>query len=136
MTGLLSGIYNKFTELTGGNHNSLYNSVSGKMYLTEAPQGTTYPYIVYHLITGTQNYQFVENFEEVVIQFDIVSQNSSSTEANTIFGYLMSLYDECTLTVTGYSHIRMDRHYYSLDRYVEDNVWVYVSRYSVLIQKT
>lgn len=136
MTGLLTGIYTKFTALTGGNHNSFYTGLSGKMYLGFAPQDTTSPYAVYNLINDASDYQFIEQFEEVVIQFDIVSQSASAVECNTLFGYLISLYDNCSLTVSGYSHIRMDRLYSSLNYYSEDGSWVYTVQYRILIQKT
>lgn len=136
MTGLLTALYTKFTALTGGLHNSFYNGLSGRMYLGFAPQSSTFPYAVYNLVTDTHDYQFVEQFEEVVIQFDIASQSSSAAECNTLFGYLISLYDNCSLTISGYYHIKMDRLYSSLTYYSEDETWVYTIQYRVMIQKS
>lgn len=136
MTGLLTGIYTKFTELIGGNHNSFYTGLSGRMYLGLAPQESTYPYCVYNLITDTHNFQFTEKFEDVIVQFDIVSNSSSATECNTLFGYLTTLYDNTPLTVSSYYHIKTDRLYSSLTFYTDEAVWVYTVQYRVLIQKT
>lgn len=131
MQVLFVGIWNKF-NIANGAATALKNAVTG-MYLTEAPQGTAYPYIVYHKISGVPDWTFSEDMENVLIQFNIYDDNSSSATINDIYTKLIALYDWCTLSVTNWNSIYMKR---ELDELTRDNdIWRYLCQYRLEIQK-
>jgi len=129
MQVLFTGLWNKYNGAGGA---ALKAVVSG-MYFTEAPQGTTYPYIVYHKISGVADYTYTEDMENVIIQFNIYDDNSSSTTINDIYTKLTALYDWCALSVSPWNSIYMRR---ELDNLTRDNgVWNYMISYRLEIQK-
>ncbi|GAG59613.1 unnamed protein product, partial [marine sediment metagenome] len=91
MQVLFLGIYAKFFGNT-----PLKNAVTD-LYLDRAKQTAVYPYIVYHKISGRPDYTFTEDMENVLIQFNIYDDNSSSETINDIYTKLKALYDWCTL---------------------------------------
>jgi len=127
MQVLFTGLWNKY------NSNAALKAVVSGMYLTEAPQGTAYPYIVYHKISGVADYTYTEDMENVIIQFSIFDDHSSSTTINDIYTKLTALYDWCSLTVVGWNSIYMKR---ELDMLTRDNdIWHYMCQYRLEIQK-
>jgi len=76
-------------------------SIGNRFYDTEAPQGAAYPYVVYLVVTDIKDWQFVERFEDVSIQFSIFSTASSSGEAKDIYTKLVALFDEQYLNIIG-----------------------------------
>ena len=94
MNNLLTGIYGK---LTGSNFSSY---VGGRVYLDRAPAGVEYPYCVFSIVSGNPDWTFKESFEDTYIQFSLFSASSSATEITTMYSYLKSLYDDCSMTIT------------------------------------
>lgn len=131
MTELDTAIIAKFKTKTGEVFNSLYTSVSGRMYNEKASLDTPQPFIVFHEITDMYEYNFTDDFENIVIQFNIYADTVGET--NSIFGYLKALYDNCSLTVTGYTHIymRRERSY----RMRLDNYFSRIVEYRILVEK-
>jgi len=127
MQVLFQGLWNKY------NGNAALKAVVSGMYLTEAPQGTAYPYIVYHKIDGRPDYTYTEDMENVIIQFNIYDDNNSSTTINDIYTKLTALYDWCSLTISGWDSIYMKRELDNLTK--ENDVWNYFVQYRLEIQK-
>ncbi len=84
-------------------------AIGGRFYDTEAPQGAVFPYCVYKMVIDTKEWQFVERFEDILLQFSIFSTTRSSTEANDIYKKLNAVYDESVVTPVGYRSIWMWR---------------------------
>ena len=95
-----------FTKFTGS---AFSTSIGGRLYKARAPQNPTWPYAVYYLISDVPRDTFTEKLEEVIIQFSVFSQASGSTEIEDIVTNLKSLFDNCSLTITGNTHIMMNR---------------------------
>lgn len=138
MNPLFQAIYNKYNVSTG---HGAYTSVSGRFYHNVAPQGVTFPYVVYFEVTNIDDLYFAEEQENFLIQFDIYSQaksqNRSALEAGQIFENFKSLFDNCILTVTDWRHIGFQR-----DLTIPNNdftqdppVLGYSVQYDVLIEK-
>ena len=72
-------------------------SIGSRFYDTEAPQGATFPYCVYLIVTDTPEWTWSEDFEDVLIQFSIFSATRSSLEADDIYTKLDDLYHKCSL---------------------------------------
>lgn len=106
MNALFKAIWNRFATTTS---NGFYNDVLGRMYLNKAPQGTTFPYCVYFSVSDIDDLDFSEEHEDFLIQFNIFSQNNSAVEAGDLLETLKTMYDNCSLTVTGWRHLQFQR---------------------------
>jgi len=100
MKNLDTAIYSKFTATIEGSHNSLYNSIGGRMYKNKAPEGADFPYCVYMDVSNTPIYPGGKTIEQTLIQFSLFSILSSSSEIEDMLIYLWALYDDCSLTIT------------------------------------
>lgn len=130
MKPLFTGIYNLFKATPA---NNFYNAVGGRLYLHEAPQGATFPYAVYFLVSGMPEYWLSgPTFEEPVIQFSLFSDSESASEVTDLYTYLTALFDDCTLTVSGYTPIIFERQNYQLLRDPIDGTWHYIVEYDGL----
>lgn len=131
MKALFTGIYNLFT--TGPP--SIYTNVGGRFYLTEAPQETVFPYIVYYLESNEYDYEFVEDFEDHIIQFNIFDDSiGSASNITTYYENLKSLFDWSLPTVTGYRVVRFTRLFSTMVR--DEDIWQYTIQYRVVLQKS
>jgi hypothetical protein len=106
MNALFQGIWNQFSATTAS---GFYNDVSGRMYHYKAPQQATFPYCVYFPVSDLDDVDFAEEREELLIQFNIYSQNNSALEAGNLLESLKTMFDDCNLTVTGWNHIGFSR---------------------------
>jgi len=132
MKQLFTGIYSRFT--TGAP--AIYTSLSGRLRLHEAKQGETLPYGVYYLIGDSPDSYFgAERTFSTIIQFSLFADDRSATNICTYFHNLTALYDECTLTVTGYTFLRMERTWAFLIRNAEEGIWQYTTQYRVTLEK-
>ena len=127
MQVLFTGLYNKY------NGDTDLKAVITDMYLKEAPQDAVLPYVVYHKISGVPDYTYTEDMENVIIQFNIFDDNSSSTTINDIYAKLTALFDWCTLTVLGWNSIYMKEEFGYLENM--NDVWNYMVSYRLEIQK-
>ena len=103
MKNLSAALFSKFTD------SAFSTSIGGRLYKARAPQSPIWPYAVYYLISDVARDTFMEKLEEVIIQFSVFSQASGSTEIEDIVTNLKALYDNCALTITGNTHIMMNR---------------------------
>lgn len=129
MKDLFEAIYSKFD-----NHPELKGLVTD-MYLTEAPQGTAFPYIVYSLVSNVPHWTFTEDFENALIQFNIFSEKTSATETLDIQKLLFACYDWQVLNfgvTPAYYSIYLKR---ELNRLVRvDNIWQAVIQYRIELE--
>jgi len=131
MQVLFEGLYKKFTDSTGTD--SLYVKLGGRLHPAEAPQGSVYPYGVYHLISDVPEYTFNETIENAIIQFNLFDDDNSAKDINTAFTALTNLYDWATISIDGYTSIYMQRELSYLLR--ESDVWNYMIQYRLVFQK-
>lgn len=79
---------------------ALSTDVGGRIYLDEAPEGCEFPYVVFQVVTGSPDNVFARKGKDTLIQFSLFSTSKSATEITTMYADLMSLFDECSLTIT------------------------------------
>lgn len=87
-----------FSKMSGSD---FANAIGGRLYKGQAPDDTQFPYAVYRVVTGMPERTFSERYENVTVQFTLVSSASGSTEIEDMFTHLKALYDECALSITG-----------------------------------
>jgi len=91
---------------------TLWNSVGGRFYYAKAPAGSTKPYVLYSF-GMTAQYTVMQNRPPVATDFptyfDVYSSAAASTEAETIQSYIHAVFDDATLSLTGYSDVLLSR---------------------------
>jgi len=106
MNALFQGLYNRFATTTGS---GFYNDISGRLRPNKAEQGDPFPYCVYFSVSDIDELDFTDEREDFTIQFNIFSQNNSALEAGNLLESLKTMFDDCTLTVTGWRHLNFQR---------------------------
>lgn len=134
MNSLLKGIWDHFSATTGS---GFYNDVSGRMYHILAPQQATFPYCVYFSVSDVDDLDFTDEHEDFLIQFNIFSQNNSALEAGTLLESLKTMFDNCSLTVTGWRHLQFQRDQVTPNNDTEQvpPIMGYSVDYNVLLEK-
>ena len=134
MNNVRKAIYNKYNASTG---HGAYTNVEGRFYYGKAPQSATFPYIVFFDVADVNEVDFTDEREDLTLQFNIFSQNNSPTQAETILTGLRSLFDDCSLTVTDWRHLYMQRQntYPNNDYAQVPPVHGFSIEYDVLIEK-
>ena len=135
MNLLFQSIYNRFSATTT---TGFYNDLSGRMYLNNAPQEATFPYCVYFSVSDIDELDFGEEREDFLLQFDIFSQNNSALEAGDLLESLKTMFDNCSLTVTGWRHLQFQRGniYPNNDLTQVPPIQGYSVEYDVLLEKS
>lgn len=100
---LLKGIMDKFAGST------FSIAIGGRLYAYEAPQVPTYPYCVFEQISGIQDRDFGDRLEDVLLQFRLVDSADAMATIGDAETKLFALFDDTTLTITGYTSITMER---------------------------
>jgi len=124
-----------YSQLAGS---ALSTAVGGKMFKGRAPDGTSFPYVIFFVVTDMPDRTFTEDYENVIIQFSLFSTASGTTEIEDMFTHLKTLYDEKPFTITGSTLVWMRRSNTSF--LVEDHttptgtqqVWHYAVDFEVL----
>jgi len=134
MNLLFQAVYNKFNSNTS---HGAYTGIGGRFYLNAAPQSAIFPYCVYFSVTDDNELDFSDEREDFLLQFNIFSQNNSALEAGQILNDFESLFDNCSLTVTGWRHLQFQRgNIYPNGDYEQDPpIQGYSVEYNVLLEK-
>lgn len=129
MKPLFAAIYTKFTG------SALATALTGGLHNTQAPLGTSFPFGVMTLVSDVHEWDFVDEYESSRIQFDIYSDAASPGAALDAAALLWTLFDDCALTISGYTHLYMQRSFAQFLR-DDDTVWHYIVEYNILAEKT
>lgn len=129
MKPLSEAIYSTFSANPTG---SLYLAVEGQLYKFEADRKlASAPYITYQFISDKTEDLLREEFEDVLVQFDIISEEESSDEIEDIYDLLKEMYDWCELSISGKNFVFMRRELTTFMRDLENNYWQYSITYRV-----
>jgi len=101
MNNLLTSLASKITGA------ALNTDVGGRIYLDRAPDNCEFPYVVYSIVSAVPEKTFTEHYTNTLIQFSLFSSSSGATGIATMYNDLKSLFDECSLTITGNSLVWM-----------------------------
>ena len=79
------------------------NDVGGRCYYDTADSDDL-PRLVYSIVSGVPDKTFSELYHDVLIQVDLFSALSAGkTQITTMYTDLISLLDDCSLSITGYT---------------------------------
>ena len=101
MLNILTAIKSKFTG------SALSTSVGGRIYLDEAPAKTPCPYVVYSIVSAVPEKTFTEEYRNILLQLSLFSSSAGATEISTMYNDAKTLFDECSLAITGNSLVWM-----------------------------
>lgn len=134
MNSLFQAIWNKFSATTT---TGFYNDISGRLRHNVAGQSDPFPYCVYFSVSDDDELDFSEEREDILMQFNIFTQNNSASQAGTLLESLKTMFDNCSLTVTGWRHLQFQRGmvYPNNDFTQVPPVQGYSIEYNVLLEK-
>jgi hypothetical protein len=141
MDDLFSAVYTRFNTTP---YSSFYNGTSGQLYLEEAATTAEMPYAVYNMVNSNHDWTFKANgseFEETVFDFNLFSDSTGgATEITQLYEKLKEQFDNCSMTVSGHSHLKMRREnaWLSVDSQAIPNkrIWQYTVQYRNLLHKS
>jgi hypothetical protein len=88
---------------------NVYNDVGGRAYY-DTSDSDDLPRLVYSIVSGVPDNVFQKTGESVLIQFDLFSALSAGkTQITTMYADLTTLFDDCTLTITGKNCVLFQR---------------------------
>jgi hypothetical protein len=114
MDNLLTAI---MTKISGS---ALSTDVAGRIFLDQAPAEAELPYIVFFIVSNAADSNFSDTIDNVLIQFSLFSDSSGAAEITDMYADLIALFDDVSLTVTGYNTVTARRE--NLVTSVEDDV--------------
>lgn len=124
------------TLYDGSGGATLRASNTGGLWRERVPQRHSYPFIVMHHISGGQLDTFGNSIEHITIQFNVYDNSANDDKIDSIGSALMSLFDWCTLSITGYTHVVMERVFNQSFHNDEEDVWQNVIQYRIEAQKS
>jgi len=132
MKNLITAIYSKAT----GGGNTFTTALGGRIYFNEAAQRADMPYSVFSLVSAVPEYYLQFRHESVLVQFNIFDESRSAVNVSTYAGYCKDLFDDCAMTVTGYTMILFEREQERVLRNdMTENTWLYNIQYRVTLSK-
>lgn len=88
-----------FTKLSNSN---LSNYVGGRIYSEFPPDDAQFPYVILKLVGVVPiEDSFTASIDENMIQFSLYSTSTGMTEITTMHNYLITLFDDAVLTISG-----------------------------------
>lgn len=129
MTDLFIAIMTRYADEEVLLSNSLTN-----LHNTLAPQDAVFPYSVFSLISDVPDWTFGENLENILLQFNLFSSNSSPVQICALFELLKTAFDFLELSIDNYETIYMVRENAILTRI--EKIWQYNVTYRILLGKS
>jgi hypothetical protein len=99
-----------FTLFNAGN--TFNTAISGRMYYSIAPAGTTLadgPYAIVFVVSNVDNDTFTENQNDIYLQFSLYSGLSSPAEILDMETYLTAMLKDKTFAVSGATVVTTQR---------------------------
>ena len=130
---LFTAIYSKFTADT-----TFKAAVSSQLYPYKGDEDSTFPFAVFTLLAEDTDYTFLTNIETFQIQFSLYDNKVSPVTVTDAQQKLWDLYDDATLTVSGYGQLSMIRGQTTLNRgeVSDPELWASHTVYEVMLQKS
>ncbi len=124
MNVLFDAIFTRWTAAMGGR--TLYN--------TEGDDEATFPYSTVTLVGGVKGDEgFLEDWRDILIQFNLFSETPACTEAGETFTALTAAFDKHDLIIAGWGTVSLVEGPSNLVRV--DKKWQYIVTYRIQIQK-
>jgi len=87
--------------MTKTSGSTLSGDLAGRIFLDEAPEGAEFPYCVFRIVSDVPEYPSNHTLEDLLLQFSLYSISASAVEIGDLLTHLRSLFDDCSLTISG-----------------------------------
>ena len=135
LENLMTAIYSKATG------NAAFNTaMGGRIYQEQARTAngtpvTTYPYAVFKHISDYPKYTFTSDYADVLIQWSLYDNSPSPANMQTYITKLQSAFDDTSLSITGWTLIRVSREGHVVLPPDENGMRHSATTYRILAQK-
>jgi len=137
MNALVSAIVAKYTAANTLKTALYVDAEYTGLYHAHAPQGANFPFAVFGVIGRDLDYAFSDETEAVTVYFNVYTE-TGQLHAGQLLGYLLDLYDDCNLTVTGWRALQCVRDFVGglddIDR--DPPIYGWHVEYEMLLEKT
>lgn len=131
MNELFKSIYSYFAAEP---HNAFYTVIGGRLYYGQAPQECAKPYGVYFGVAAVPDDTFGEEIDDISIQFNLYSDNSSPIEAGELLKKCRDHFDGAKLTVVGNRDVQLFREL-STPPWKNGDTWITSIEFTLLMQE-
>ena len=133
-----SAIWNRFNA-----ENTLQAALTGGLWFGDAPDSTSYPFGTFNIdgivrdeIMGSSTGTSSEGINKASIRIQVYSKDlTGGTDISTLIDKAVNCFDWCTLTITGYTPIKMGGSIIAPIIY-EDEIWQGSLLYEIWFQKS
>lgn len=90
------GLMTLFDSLTAGEHNAFWTDINGRLFFNKAPDGTHLsdgPYAIFYSVFESSYHTFTEHIRDDLIQFSLISGESSDSKLLGMDTHLTELLD-------------------------------------------
>ena len=115
MKDILKIIYLKLST------SAIYSSVSGRIFLDQAPDNCEFPYVVYSVVSVVPDDVFAKKGKSILIQFSLFSANTSAGGVAGLYDALRTLFDYAFFEIS--IHETDGVRYYTIDGYLADGAY-------------
>jgi len=101
---LFDAIMDKFSG------SALFNDLGGRFFQGEYDLNppVVYPYGKFFIVVGTPDRTFTESYKDIILQVSLLSPKTlGAASLALIYNHMIDLYDECSLSITGYTLLWM-----------------------------
>jgi hypothetical protein len=126
---VIKGVYAKWFAESG-------IILAQRLFYKKVPQGTALPYADVDIATAVYDQNFNEEADEFTILLRIFDDDRS--DAGDLCDTLTTIFDNCSLTVTGWRHLSMEREFVEPIDDLENMqapVYGWAIQYSVMVEK-
>jgi hypothetical protein len=103
MNNLLTAI---MTKCSGS---ALSTAVSGRIFFDGALDEIEYPYVIFSIVSDTQDDTFKDKLDDIIIMFSLYSISKGLAEITGMYENLKTIFDDAVLTITANYHIMISR---------------------------
>ena len=106
------------------------------LYLSVAPPSAVFPYAIMQLVSDVPDWGFVERYENILLQLNVYSADSTAESVCDIFKAITAELDFLDLPIDNYDSISFVRENGFLNRWNVDGtlIWDYMIQYRILLQ--
>ncbi len=127
----LENATNDFKTAVGGR----FSPYIARQKTNASDTSTVYPFAVYQNIVDVPAWTYNTEMNSMLLQIDIYDNSADELTVCDAQEKLWALFDEATLTITGWNHMIMLRVAHRLTREEDPDVWRSSTDYEILTQK-
>jgi hypothetical protein len=106
--------------------------IGSRLYYSEAPSNPTRPYVVFSEVIDNDNFDSVQEFQDIKVQFDVYAQSLATVQGAQ--DSLKTIFNLVAISTANYSSIRAKRNFH-FNRKEEQDTWHGVAEFTFQVSK-